>query len=61
MGVSAIIEDGMVANATSTVSKASEKGEGTLGKDDFLQLLTIYGEPITIILYLCVCKFDLKH
>ncbi|MBE5882280.1 MAG: flagellar hook capping protein [Lachnospiraceae bacterium] len=49
MGVSAIIEDGMVANATSTVSKASEKGEGTLGKDDFLQLLVAqmkYQDPL---------------
>ena len=40
MGVSAIIEDGMVANAAASSSaKTSGKGETALGKDDFLQLL----------------------
>ena len=49
MGVSAIIEDGMVANATSTVSKESKKGDTALGKDDFLQLLVAqmkYQDPL---------------
>lgn len=49
MGVSAIIEDGMVANATSTVSKETKKGDTALGKDDFLQLLVAqmkYQDPL---------------
>ena len=49
MGVSAIIEDGLVSNAVSTTSKASEKGETSLGKDDFLQLLVAqmkYQDPL---------------
>lgn len=49
MGVSAIIEDGMVVNATSTVSKETKKGDTALGKDDFLQLLVAqmkYQDPL---------------
>lgn len=49
MSVSAIIEDGIVANATKTTSAKSEKGESTLGKDDFLQLLVAqmkYQDPL---------------
>lgn len=49
MGISAIIEDGMVTNATSTVSKETSKGETALGKDDFLQLLVAqmkYQDPL---------------
>lgn len=49
MGVSAIIEDGMVANATSVASKESDKGKTALGKDDFLQLLVAqmkYQDPL---------------
>nr|MBQ8252701.1 flagellar hook capping protein [Lachnospiraceae bacterium] len=49
MGVSAIIEEGLVANATSTTSSASEKGKTSLGKDDFLQLLVAqmkYQDPL---------------
>lgn len=49
MGVSAIIEDGVIVNGTSKTSKASEKGESTLGKDDFLQLLVAqmkYQDPL---------------
>lgn len=40
MGVSAIIDEGKITNATSALSKSEEKkGGSTLGKDDFLQLL----------------------
>ena len=37
MGVAAIVEDGKIANATSTTS--TKEKSSTLGKDDFLQLL----------------------
>ena len=49
MGVSAIIEDGLVSNAVSATSEASEKGKTSLGKDDFLQLLVAqmkYQDPL---------------
>ena len=49
MGISAIIEDGMVANATTAVSQETKKGDTALGKDDFLQLLVAqmkYQDPL---------------
>ncbi len=49
MGVSAIIEDGVITNGVSTTSKASGKSDSTLGKDDFLQLLVAqmkYQDPL---------------